>query len=147
VPPLAIGRVPAVILDALRLGILLAVKLSNLPMFPPPNAVHAASALVLPVPPWAIGRVPNAAAPLVVVAYKAPLFVAIILIADVAFPARIALSVRVDLPVPPRATEKYPLVILEVAKLGISSASKVLNVAFPLEPFGAANTVLAVLEV
>lgn len=43
----------------------------------PPNAFKAAEAVVAPVPPCAIGRVPKVNAPLVVVVYKAPFAVAL----------------------------------------------------------------------
>jgi hypothetical protein len=60
--------------------------------------------VVFPVPPCATGNVPKLAAPLLEVAYKAPLAVDIVLTALVLFPASIALEVRVVAPVPPLVT-------------------------------------------
>ena len=86
-------------------------------------------------------------APFAEVAYSAPLAVAIWLTALVVLPVRTAFAVRVDLPVPPLATPSVPEVSLLVARLGMSAATSVRNVAAPAEPLGAASTVFAVREV
>jgi hypothetical protein len=51
VPPLFKAKVPVVILFA--------ANESNLPIAPPPSAVHAASFEVAPVPPYLIDKLPD----------------------------------------------------------------------------------------